>query len=318
MLTRAAAAAVAARGHLPAARDLLRVRLHPTGHPDLTVTLGGVRDGDPDLAHLWPRAPSPPCSAPSGAGALRRPVDGDPASIGLVVRLVVEVTAMLDHALTTAGDRGESGQGARGLMTPIDEPVDEPIDEPIGEPIGDPIDGPIGALLATRGRLREFVARRVPAGVEPEDVVQDVLTRLLARTDEIPPGKVQAWALTSARHAVIDLLRRRRPAILDAASLAAPDDEADAFDLARCLRPLLDSLDADDRWVLEQVDAGGRPQADLARELGVPASTVKSRVQRARQRLRAVIERCCELELDGRGVPIDARRRERRPCDDCD
>lgn len=194
-------------------------------------------------------------------------------------------------------------------MTPLDEPVDEPI--------GDPIDGPIGALLATRGRLREFVARRVPAGVEPEDVVQDVLTRLLARTDEIPPGKVQAWALTSARHAVIDLLRRRRPATLDAASLAAPDDEADAFDLARCLRPLLDSLDADDRWVLEQVDAGGRPQADLARELGVPASTVKSRVQRARQRLRAVIERCCELELDGRGVPIDARRRERRPCDDC-
>lgn len=97
--------------------------------------------------------------------------------------------------------------------------------------------------------------------------------------------------------------------------MPAPEDDAvDALDLARCLRPLLDALDEDDRSILEQVDAAGRSQADLARELGVSLSTVKSRVQRARQRLRASIERCCELELDARGTPIDARRRERPAC----
>lgn len=179
---------------------------------------------------------------------------------------------------------------------------------------------PLQALLDTRGRLRDFVRRRVPAGVDADDVVQDVLARLLARADEVPPGKVEAWALTSARHAMIDLLRRRRAAPLDEAAVVAPEaDDLDTADLARCLRPLLDELDADDRWVLEQIDAAGRSQADLARELGVPASTVKSRVQRARQRLRTLIERCCELELDARGAPIDSRRRERGGCGDaCD
>jgi RNA polymerase sigma-70 factor (ECF subfamily) len=182
-----------------------------------------------------------------------------------------------------------------------------------------PTQDPTEALLATRGRLRDFVGRRVPAGVDPEDVVQDVLTRLLQHADDVPPGRVQAWALTAARNAIVDLLRKRRPGALDEGAVPAPvEDDSDALDLARCLRPLLDLLDEDDRWILEQVDAGGRSQADLARELGVSPSTVKSRVQRARQRLRGIIERCCELELDSRGTPIDARRRTPRSCNDCE
>lgn len=171
------------------------------------------------------------------------------------------------------------------------------------------------ALLATRERLRAFVSRRVPAGVDPDDVVQDVLARMLAHADQVPPGKVQAWALTAARNAVVDLLRRRRPSTVEAASVPAPRPEEDATDLAACMRPLLGTLDERDRWVLEQVDAAGRSQAELARELGVTASTLKSRVQRARQRLRAVLEQCCQVEVDRRGAPLDARRREGGSCE---
>lgn len=172
-------------------------------------------------------------------------------------------------------------------------------------------------VLATRGRLRDFVRRRAPAGLDAEDVVQDVLARLIERADDVPPGKVLAWALTTARHAIVDQLRRRRPVALEEAPLAPTEDEVEATELAACLRPSLDELDEGDRWILEQVDAGGRSQAELARELGVAASTVKSRVQRARQRMRAQLERCCEIELDARGVPVDARRRGRGCGGDC-
>lgn len=210
------------------------------------------------------------------------------------------------------------GRATREPSTPLSDEREWTPGEHVmhGRSPGDPLQ----ALLDTRGRLRDFVRRRAPAGVDADDVVQDVLTRLLARADDVPPGKAEAWALTTARHAVIDLLRRRRAAPLDEAAVVAPEaDDLDAADLARCLRPLLDELDQDDRRVLEQIDAAGRSQADLARELGVPASTVKSRVQRARQRLRTLIERCCELELDARGAPIDSRRRERGGCGDaCD
>lgn len=174
---------------------------------------------------------------------------------------------------------------------------------------------PNEALLATRTRLGAFVGRRVPAGVDPEDVVQEVLARLLERATEVPPGGVEAWAVTTARNAIVDLLRRRRPVSLEEASVVAPGEDPDGADLAACLRPLLDQLDPQDRWILEEVDAGGRSQTELARELGLAPSTVKSRVQRARQRLRGIIERCCEVELDGRGRPIDARRRAPGSCE---
>lgn len=173
---------------------------------------------------------------------------------------------------------------------------------------------PVVALLATRERLRDFVRQRVPAGVDPEDVVQDVLTRLLEHADQVPAGRVQAWALTAARNAIVDLLRRRRVAPLDGVGPAARRDEQDATDLTACMRPLLGTLKDADRLVLEQVDAEGRSQADLARELGITSSTLKSRVQRARQRLRAVLEECCDVELDRRGAPLDARRRPGSSC----
>jgi RNA polymerase sigma-70 factor (ECF subfamily) len=183
--------------------------------------------------------------------------------------------------------------------------------------------GPLEALSGTRSRLRAFVSRRVPAGTDAEDIVQDVLLRLLERADDVSPAKVDAWASTAARNAIVDQVRRRRPlgledeAAIESVNDATPD--ADLADLAGCLRPMLELLDEEDRRLVERVDAGGASQADVARELGAPLSTVKSRVQRARQRLRAIIERCCEVELDPRGNPIDARRRQPGSCSgDCD
>jgi RNA polymerase sigma-70 factor (ECF subfamily) len=62
-------------------------------------------------------------------------------------------------------------------------------------------------------------------------------------------------------------------------------------------------LSPDDRAVLEQVELAGTSQAQMATEADVPASTIKSRVQRARLRLREHFERCCAIELDARGNP---------------
>lgn len=75
-------------------------------------------------------------------------------------------------------------------------------------------------------------------------------------------------------------------------------------ELARCLEPLLAELEPRDREILQRVEIEGEAQVELARELALPLSTLKSRVQRARRRLRERYESCCALELDGRGVPL--------------
>lgn len=170
-----------------------------------------------------------------------------------------------------------------------------------------------------REKLRAFVRRRVGTDADAEDVVQDVFTKLVTR-GPAPSGSVHAWLFTVARNAIIDRGRTRKVHV-DIAGLEVADEpsgpEGADRELSRCLVPMMAALSADDRLVLERVDMGGESQADLARELGVSASGVKSRVQRARTRLRALLEECCSVACDTRGRPIDYESRAGADCHCC-
>jgi DNA-directed RNA polymerase specialized sigma24 family protein len=74
--------------------------------------------------------------------------------------------------------------------------------------------------------------------------------------------------------------------------------------LSDCLEPMLDMLSAADAGVLRRIDLHGEAQTTLAASLGIPLSTLKSRVQRARTRLRAAFDSCCTIELSRKGAPV--------------
>lgn len=161
-----------------------------------------------------------------------------------------------------------------------------------------------------KDRLRAFVLRRVGSTADAEDVVQDVLVRLLEHRERIESDRLAPWIFTTARNAVIDRRRRTRRDLPrsseeDATLAATGEQDRGLEELTTCVGPLLAMLSTEDRAVLERVELGGESQAELAEAAGAPASTIKSRVQRARQRLREHFERCCAIELDARGKPRD-------------
>jgi RNA polymerase sigma-70 factor (ECF subfamily) len=166
-------------------------------------------------------------------------------------------------------------------------------------------------------RLRAFVRRRVRADSDVDDLVQEVLYKLVRQGEGAIKGSVHAWLFTVARRAIIDRYRGRKAAgQLDATfdPVHMEKTKSVVSELARCLEPMLGSLAREDRSLLVRVDKNGEAQADLARELGLSPSTVKSKVQRARARLRRTLEDCCSLELDARGEPMDYKRRPGRSC----
>lgn len=57
-------------------------------------------------------------------------------------------------------------------------------------------------------RLSSFVARRSPPGVDPQDIVQDVVTRLWSQPQRPQGKRLHGWLFTAARNAVIDAYRR--------------------------------------------------------------------------------------------------------------
>jgi RNA polymerase sigma-70 factor, ECF subfamily len=192
-----------------------------------------------------------------------------------------------------------------------------------------PADEPDVAWDEVRTELRAFVARRVSDREAVEDLVQEVLVRLhatLSRGTGIV--NLPAWLHRVTRNAIIDHYRsRRRQEALDEATALADvsswpypgDDDAEdrpAFrELVQCLRPFIDRLPGAYRDALVLTDLDGMTQASAAAALGLSVSGMKSRVQRARLQLRALLEDCCPVEVDHRGVVVDfARPNERCDC----
>mgnify|MGYP000983959571 CR=1 FL=1 len=166
-----------------------------------------------------------------------------------------------------------------------------------------------------RAQLRALIGRRVsdPEGVE--DLVQEVLLRFSSAATDEPIREVPHWLGRVARNAIIDYYRTRRrlDPIEAAAHVADPsawpfsdtsDDQA-SRELARCLRPLLEQLPEASREALVLTDLDGLMQAAAAETLGLSISGMKSRVQRARLQLRALLVICCPVHLDRRGAIVD-------------
>jgi RNA polymerase sigma-70 factor (ECF subfamily) len=159
-------------------------------------------------------------------------------------------------------------------------------------------------------RLRWFVRKRVSNPEEADDLVQEICLRAVSKIDTIrDDARVESWLYQIARNAVIDHYRRTRPVGPLPDDLVASNGFAhfEEPELPACLPGLLAELTEPDREALRLTAIDGMKQRELAERLGISLSGAKSRVQRARGRLREMIADCCHLELDRLGGVIDIR-----------
>jgi RNA polymerase sigma-70 factor (ECF subfamily) len=134
-----------------------------------------------------------------------------------------------------------------------------------------------------------------------EDVLAATFLTAWRRRSEVRfvADSARPWLLSVAGNEARDERRRStRHERLARRVGAAPDvrDHSDAvvsrLDDRRRLHGVLTALDrlsADHREVVELVMIAEVPQADAARALGIPEATLRSRVHRARTRLRALL-----------------------------
>lgn len=161
-------------------------------------------------------------------------------------------------------------------------------------------------------RLREFVGYRV-AESEADDVLQDALVRIQTslpalRDDE----RFGPWVYRVARSAIGDHVRARSRSLENARTTITEDIEAtdleDADDLGRalvsCLSTFIAELPSPYREAITLTELEGLSQKEAAEMVGVSLSGMKSRVQRGRERLREMFDRCCQMTQDARGRVI--------------
>lgn len=162
-------------------------------------------------------------------------------------------------------------------------------------------------------RLRAFIRSRVGNDEEAEDILQEVFIRILRHQCCQPEWhKPESWIYQIARNLIIDFYRRRRvvgdiPETLPA-EFSLPEEDPEAV-LALSLKETINELPELYRQALLLTEYQGLSQKQLAERLGISLSGAKSRVQRAREKLRTMLLNCCHFELDRRGRIIDYYRR---------
>lgn len=144
--------------------------------------------------------------------------------------------------------------------------------------------------------LRRHAFSLVYSRADADDLVQDCLTTALSKKAALRhPDRLRGWLLSILTNVFRMRLRSRlrRAVVLPiddfADSLAAsvpPADRSTARDLARAMG----ALSAEHRQILLLIHVEGQSYHEAAATLGIPVGTVMSRLARARQRLRALLE----------------------------
>lgn len=158
-------------------------------------------------------------------------------------------------------------------------------------------------------RLLTFIRSRVSDDADAEDILQEVFIRLhrvLCCSNQW--NKPESWIYRVTRNLIIDYYRRRRDwaELPEDLSIEAdfPEDDPQA-QLALSLRETIEMLPETYRQALILTEYQGLSQKELASRLGLSLSGAKSRIQRARLKLRDLLLACCHFELDRRGGIID-------------
>jgi RNA polymerase sigma-70 factor (ECF subfamily) len=169
-------------------------------------------------------------------------------------------------------------------------------------------------------KLLAYFEKRTRSRADAEDLLQETFLRVHERLGTLADAASgHGWLRSIARNALVDHLRRRAagpsPTSLEA---EPPEPEGDAENLDRVVAGWLESflreLDPADAQALREVDLQGSNQREWGESAGLSHSGAKSRVQRARAKLRERLEACCTIAQDTRGNIVGARRRSDGRC----
>jgi RNA polymerase sigma-70 factor, ECF subfamily len=158
--------------------------------------------------------------------------------------------------------------------------------------------------------LKQFILKRVSDEQNAEDILQDVFLKIHTRIDTLrDEEKLQSWIYQIARNVIADYYREHKATVALSEALLLPEepvvDDDVVKDLLPSVRTMVDSLPAEYRQALLLTEYEGLTQRELAERLGLSLSGAKSRVQRAREKLKAMLLDCCHFEFDRLGKVID-------------
>ena len=161
----------------------------------------------------------------------------------------------------------------------------------------------IRAWRAHESELRNYLHHRLGDSHLAVDLLQDVFVKAMQQGGGFCNlDNPRAWLFQVARNTLVDHQRLRRETVELPEDIPEPVDQPEPVAaMSICVGRVLTELAPEDRDIIEQCDLNGMKQQDYARTHGLSLAAVKSRLLRARQRMRDTLSTSCKVQFDEKG-----------------
>ena len=169
-------------------------------------------------------------------------------------------------------------------------------------------------LLTVLPSLRAFAISLVGRHDQADDIVQDTIMKAWAKQEQFEMGtNMKAWLFTILRNELYSKLRKRGREVQDSEglfteNLAQHPSQYGSLDM-QDFRKALEKLPEEQREAIILVGASGFSYEEAADICGCALGTIKSRVNRARQKLQEILDIKGESDYgpDAVSAPLTSR-----------
>ena len=165
--------------------------------------------------------------------------------------------------------------------------------------------------------VKHFILSKVKNTQITDDLVQETFIKIHIKLSTLKDtSKLKSWIFSIARNTTFDYFKSTSKNIDFLTDDISIEEETHSHSEKDCLLAHIMNLDKKYRTPLFLSDIKGVKQNEIATQLNLPLSTIKSRIQRARKKITEAYMECCDYQLSEKGVLV-GEHKEKEDCKIC-
>lgn len=163
------------------------------------------------------------------------------------------------------------------------------------------------AWNAHENELRQYLRHRCQDTYLADDLLQEVFVKAMKQGQQFCAlDNSRAWLFQVARNALIDEYRVQRKQVELPEDISQESEIIEPIQsLSKCIVRVLAELSLEDRQIIEECDLNSVKQKIYAEQHGLSLTAVKSRLLRAREKMRRQMSVACQVKFDEQGLVAD-------------
>lgn len=159
--------------------------------------------------------------------------------------------------------------------------------------------------------LRAFIQNKTRNSTDTDDILQDVFVKIIGNFDKVKRAdNLRQYLYGIVRNATHDYFRKQKPTDeITGIQEDLSEEETEALNTTIaecCIKPFIEKLPEHYRDALHMTEFQNISQKEMAERLNISYSGAKSRVQRGKDKLKALILDCCAYQSDVYGNLMEA------------